>query len=97
MIEEDLKGNPLFEQATLGIEAESFIRTKHGAYLWEKSFETERLAFEDFLECSPGDTEKIMEIQVKARAARMFRANLVEAIAAGKMAEKNIRDAEQLD
>jgi len=89
--------DPLFEQATLGIEVEAFLKTKFGKYLWGTALEEEGKAMAEFLSANPADNAEFIRIQQDALVARRIREWLLTAITSGELAEQQIRDQEEMD
>jgi hypothetical protein len=85
------------EKARLGIEAESFLHSTLGRYLMERAdLEVEQATIE-LIKADAGDFKANRDLRNKIQVAHNFKAWLVEAITAGRVATENISEREAYD
>jgi len=78
------------QRALLGIETESFWKSKVGRYIHDR-IDVELEQFRDSLEnCRPGESDKILGIQTDIRIRRLLEKFINEAIASGVQAEREL-------
>ena len=73
---------------------ESFVTSGPGKVLWEQSFQEEAACFEDFLKADPTNTAEMTRIQIRAKAARLFKEIVTSAVASGHVAEQQLESDE---
>jgi len=81
-------------KAVLGIDAESFKRTNLGKYVFDRIVVEEKQIIEELIAADPGDLIKNTKLRADIAMHRMLPKFMNEAIAAGHMAERNIRNNE---
>ena len=91
------EGQMLYEQAALGIDVQSFLRTPVGIYLERRAKEHRQNALEQLSSVHCGQSVEILRLQYEARIPELFMQWLSEAIASGFIAEAQLNEQEAIE
>lgn len=80
------------ETVALGADAEAFKRTALGRFLVDRADLEVSKGLAELYECDPADKEANIRLRNQISVAYMFKDWLSEAISAGQIAERQLRD-----
>jgi len=88
---------PLYGEASLGIQAETFINSPVGSFIVEKADRMFSESCERLVKSFPNDINEISDAQVDARVAIKIKEWLTEMVIAGRVAEANLKAKAELE
>lgn len=97
-MEQDSSHQHIYDQlqdAQLGDEVDTFLRSNIGKYLLERANEQKQAALEGLVRVNPADAEEIRKLQTEIEVATAAIRWLVEQYRAGRQALRNLELQEQ--
>lgn len=87
----------LVELARLGMDAEVFMQTPLGKFLYDKANGEIAAATEKLIDSPPYDTQAGIEIRNHIHIARMFLVWIVEAMTIGRAAHNQLQEIDDME